>query len=155
MQKMFIFGGLVIVCNFLIFITQNKIDATSLFASSDKAIASNTVHFETVDLAEVLQMRQNPQVIIVDVREATFYVYGHIQGAINLPLEDIDISPTSLIDNLKGKSAVIVYCNGISCGRAYEAARDLMKRGVRDVKIYPGGWPEWKSSNLPIDSPKT
>lgn len=155
MRNLIIFGSLVCLCSFLIFITQSKIDTGTVFKSSGRLLQnSNAFHFETVDLAEVLQLKKNPNIVIIDVRQSDFFDYGHIQGSINIPLEAIADSSIVLINNLKKKSAVILYCNGISCGRGYEAVLALMKRGVTNAKIYPGGWPEWKSCGLPVSVSK-
>jgi len=46
--------------------------------------------------------------IIVDVRSADAYALGHIEGAINIPLGEIETNPTGL--DLDKEQWIITYC---------------------------------------------
>jgi len=46
--------------------------------------------------------------IVVDVRSPNSYALGHIQGAINIPLGEIELNPTGL--SLDKDQWIITYC---------------------------------------------
>ena len=78
---------------------------------------------------------------IVDVRKPSEYSSGHIQGAVNIPLDSI-----SKIKNKIGKDTdVIVYC--LSGARSGRAARQLKSLGYKKVHDLGGigRWPYSKT----------
>lgn len=68
--------------------------------------------------------------IIIDVREPSEYAAGHVPGAINIPVDDINANTMALKD-LEKNSIVIVYCK--SGGRAGAAKASLEQLGFSDV----------------------
>ncbi len=79
-------------------------------------------------LSKVLS--QNP--VILDVRSTSEFKMGHINGAINLPLDRMAITPLTLFDPHR---PVITYCShGV---RSIQAVQILKSRGLKDV--YNGG----------------
>ena len=102
-------------------------------------------------------------ILIIDVRKAEKYRVGHIQGAINLPVEK-----TFRQGNAKSKVAdihtiqrlfreagirrdltIVVYDDDehISAGRLFWV---LEVFGVPDVKILNGGYKNWHALGLPV-----
>ena len=78
---------------------------------------------------------------IVDVRQPSEYNSGHIQGAVNIPLDGI-----SKITKKIGKDTdVIVYC--LSGARSGSAARQLKSMGYKKVHDLGsiGRWPYSKT----------
>jgi rhodanese-related sulfurtransferase len=85
--------------------------------------------------------------IIVDAREPDAFASGHIPGAVNLPLSSVeypDLSPVVSIRNLR--QTIIVYCNGTNCRAAHFVARHLLDNGGKDVRVFRGGFEEWRMS---------
>jgi rhodanese-related sulfurtransferase len=143
--------ALTTLCSSAIYLTQDKVSLSSLFVTHNQPVASEVVfRFETISLPQVLQYFNNPETFFLDVRAKQFYDYGHINGAINLPAETIPQLTEEQVTQWKGAPAVIVYCNGVSCGTGYLVARRLMEKGLDNVKVYVEGWPEWRSCRLPI-----
>ena len=80
---------------------------------------------EKVNLIEVVQ---NPETVIVDVRIPEQFAEATAENAINIPLAEIE----NQAESLKGKK-VVVFCNkGIQADQAYEI---LKKKGV---EVYDG-----------------
>lgn len=124
---------------------------------------------DTVDIDEVAALRENPDYIIIDVREAYRYngerepldkIAGHIPGAINIPYpENLDSNGTFLSAeelNKKYLSAI----NQISpdhvivhCGSGVTACHTLLaleEAGIKGPRLYVGSWSEWSSAGREI-----
>ena len=69
----------------------------------------------------------------VDVRTNTEFNTGHINGAINIPLDQFQKRYTE-IDGL-GQSPVVIYCR--SGNRSGQAVAYLLQKGIKNV--YNGG----------------
>ena len=86
--------------------------------------------FEKISPADAKAMREeNSQVIFVDVREEYEYDAEHIQGAILLPLGEIEETASTVIPDLNG--IYIVYCR--SGNRSNEAANLLVDLGYENI----------------------
>jgi rhodanese-related sulfurtransferase len=101
-------------------------------------------------LADAQALWQQPSAIFLDVRSSIDYEFGHIQGAVNLPLEDFDKGYPDLKPRLERADAIVVYCKSEDCGKSYWSALRLRRDGLRQTKIYPYGWNEWNDNQLPI-----
>ncbi|HNA31215.1 MAG TPA: rhodanese-like domain-containing protein [Thiobacillaceae bacterium] len=81
-------------------------------------------------------------VTIVDSRPtARMYDPGHIPTAISIP----DLQFEAMAEQLpKDKSSLLVfYCAGVQCVLSHRSAFKAEKLGYSNVKVYPGGYPEW------------
>ncbi|MCL5060543.1 MAG: metalloregulator ArsR/SmtB family transcription factor [Candidatus Thermoplasmatota archaeon] len=84
------------------------------------------------------------EAVVIDVRPEGEYRSGHIQGAVNIPLEDL---PKRLTELPKDQE-IVAYCRGPYCILAYEAVEQLRKHGYRSRRL-EGGFPEWKAERYP------
>ena len=81
---------------------------------------------------------------IVDVRPKSEFSKGHLDGAINIPLPELE-HETGTFAALDGEIAVI--CN---CGKgALAAARQLQERGI-PAALVKGGYKEWTAAGYPV-----
>ena len=142
--------GLALTCSIVIYATQDQVHIKTLFAARIPPRAQSEVRFETISLAETLQLFHDPDAIFLDVRPAKYYLHGHIEGAVNLAVDTISQLSEQRLRQLRDASAIVIYCGDVSCGTAYLASRELNARGVRNIKIYPQGWSEWRSCGLPV-----
>ena len=78
---------------------------------------------------------------LVDVRTPQEFSEGHLEGAINVPVEDLG---ARLGDVPEGK--VVVYCRS---GRRAEKARAQLETAQRDVYLL-GGIGDWDSKNCAL-----
>ncbi|MBM4161658.1 MAG: rhodanese-like domain-containing protein [Ignavibacteria bacterium] len=88
--------------------------------------------------------------LFVDSRHAYDYSLGHIKGSINLPLAEYAAKKDTLARVPKDK-LIIIYCDGADCNSSIELAARLFMDGFVNVKIFFGGWGEWKAKSLPIE----
>jgi len=99
--------------------------------------------FNAVYLDELEFMIENKNVLLLDVRPSIEYEFGHITGAISVPVNE-------LIANLKTLSKdkeIIAYCRGPFCVLADEAVKILSEQGYT-VRRLNEGYPEWKMKQI-------
>jgi 3-mercaptopyruvate sulfurtransferase SseA len=65
-----------------------------------------TAQIPRVSPAEALAAQQSQQAVIVDVRDAGSYAAGHISGAINIPLGELE----QRAGELNAGQEIIFYC---------------------------------------------
>lgn len=95
---------------------------------------------------ELLDQVRSGEMMVIDVRSASEYRSGHIQGAVNIPLENL---PERLAELPKDQE-IVAYCRGPYCLLAYEAVVRLREQGYRARRL-EDGFPEWKAGHYPVD----
>jgi rhodanese-related sulfurtransferase len=111
----------------------------------------NKRFFTVVSLAEAIQLKQNLRNIFIDVRNNSQYNYSRIPGALNIPFEDIEMVSGELLKKLHSAPNIILYCLSATCDTAEASAVILYRKGFRNLKVYTGGWGEWKKCRLPFE----
>ncbi len=101
---------------------------------------------EPVPADELLQRCRDGLVTVLDVRPPEEYAAGHVPGAINIPLAELE----SHLDELDPQQEVVAYCRGPHCVLAFEAVETLRRKG-RKARRLEDGYPEWKASGLPVE----
>lgn len=71
---------------------------------------------------------------IIDVRTAGEFAAGHLDGAINIPVDQLEVR-IHTVDGLKKDSQILIYCH--SGRRSAMAKETLQKLGFQ--KIHDGG----------------
>ncbi|MDJ0834453.1 MAG: rhodanese-like domain-containing protein, partial [Gammaproteobacteria bacterium] len=74
------------------------------------------------------------------------YAAGHLPGAINIPLGELE----QHLGNLQTSKDVVAYCRGPHCVLAFDAVARLREQGINARRL-DGGLPEWKLEGLPIE----
>ncbi len=87
--------------------------------------------------------------LVLDVRGVADFTgeLGHIAGARNIPLEELD-GRSQEMDDYRERPIVIV-CR--TDRRSLKAARLLARRGFSDVRVVRGGMMAWNQSCLPVE----
>lgn len=96
-----------------------------------------------VSIDELESMIKNENVLLLDVRPSIEFEFGHITGAISVPMNE-------LMEQLKSISKdkeIIAYCRGPFCVLADEAVKLLSEQGY-NVRRLDEGYPEWKMKQL-------
>lgn len=101
---------------------------------------------EPVLRAELLERARQGLVNVLDVRPSDEYLAGHIAGAINIPLNELQ----KRLNELDNDKEIVAYCRGPHCILAYEAVKQLREKGLSARRL-EDGYPEWKSADLPIE----
>ena len=93
-------------------------------------------------LPGVRERAGNPDWLICDARTPEQYAAGHLPGAWNLPLEEVDarLRAGCALDAAVGAAGILRRAD---CTDALELALKLRQLGFERVTLYPGGYAEW------------
>lgn len=87
-------------------------------------------------------------VLTIDVRDQHAFDEGHVPGAMNVSIVDIEIMANKV---LKDKRPVVAYCACPDEHSSLVVAAKLARVGVKDIKVLVGGWNAWKSSGGKVE----
>jgi rhodanese-related sulfurtransferase/DNA-binding transcriptional ArsR family regulator len=102
-------------------------------------------NLEPVPRDELLARVQDDLVTVIDVRPAEEYAAGHIPGAANIPLSELE----KQLDQFDPEQEIVAYCRGPHCILAFDAVARLREKGYMARRLQDG-FPEWKSAGLPV-----
>jgi len=94
---------------------------------------------EPVSRKELAKRLAEGSVTVLDVRPADEYTTGHIPGAINVTLADLNL----LLPSFDRDAEIVAYCRGPYCIYAHQAVAALRKHGLNARRL-DGGLPEWR-----------
>jgi rhodanese-related sulfurtransferase len=94
---------------------------------------------EPVPATELLRRARSAEVTVLDVRPVEEFDAGHLPGAVNIPIRELE---KRLKELPKGKE-VIAYCRGPYCLMSYDAVALLRKKGMKARRL-EAGLPEWR-----------
>jgi len=103
---------------------------------------------EALSREELLLRARDGLVTVLDVRPVDEFEAGHLPGAVNVQLDNLD----EHLGNLPKDHDIIAYCRGAYCVLSFEAVARLRKQGFKARRLEEG-FPEWKAAGLPVDSP--
>ena len=103
-------------------------------------------NMEPVSRAELLERLRAGLVTVLDVRPADEFASGHLPGALNIPLGDLE----ARLSELQAGREVIAYCRGAYCVLSFEAVAKLRARGLKARRLEEG-LPEWRAAGLPTE----
>jgi rhodanese-related sulfurtransferase/DNA-binding transcriptional ArsR family regulator len=101
---------------------------------------------EPIPRQELLQRVKQGLVTVLDVRPAEEFAAGHVPGAINVPLKELE----KHLEQLDPAHEVVAYCRGPHCVLAFDAVARLRQRGWQARRL-EDGFPEWKTAGLPVE----
>jgi len=110
---------------------------------------SPEVYPNPVDLADFQELRQRGAVV-VDARIVELYAEGHVPEARSLPLDEIDERLPAFRRVVPSTATILAYCSGYGCPDSFDLAVRLLKEGFQDVRVFEGGFPEWRDAGLPV-----
>jgi DNA-binding transcriptional ArsR family regulator/rhodanese-related sulfurtransferase len=99
---------------------------------------------EPVDREDLLGRLKSGRVVVLDVRPSSEFEAAHIDGAISIPVDELEDRLADLPD-----LEIVAYCRGRYCVMSYVAVRLLRSRG-RMARRLDGGMLEWHLQDLPI-----
>jgi len=85
--------------------------------------------------------------VVVDVCEANEFAAGHVGGAKNIPLGELEAKLGAAVKN-KNLPLILVCQTGARSGRAVAIAKKL---GYEQAQSLGGGLAAWKTANLPVE----
>ena len=107
-----------------------------------KSIPGN--YYTVGKVEELQQLLKQDNIFLVDVREPSEYISGHIGNAINIPLRTL----VQNLDKIPKKQPVVVYC---SAGyRSAMAVMSLHLLGYENVRGFPPSMNGWKAASTAL-----
>lgn len=101
---------------------------------------------EPVSHDDLLSRSRDGLVTVLDVRPSEEYAAGHIPGAVNIPLSELE----SRLSELEKGKEVVAYCRGPYCVLSFEAVASLREMGLSARRLEEG-LPEWRAAGLPLE----
>jgi rhodanese-related sulfurtransferase len=101
----------------------------------------------SVTPAGAVQLINREKAVVVDVCETDEFAAGHITGARNVPLGELE---QRLPEVARNKALPLV----LVCGKGPRAQRALgiaQKLGYEKAQVLAGGLTAWKEANLPLE----
>ncbi len=124
--------------------------AEQQLADVDKLVSTYLTvkdELEPLSREELLQRARDGLVTVLDVRPPEEYAAGHVAGAVNVPLSELE----QYLHRLNSKQEIVAYCRGPHCVLAFEAVARIRDKGLKARRLVDG-YPEWKSAGLPVET---
>lgn len=96
---------------------------------------------------ELVTSLRDGMVTLLDVRPQDEFELGHLPGAVNMPLAELE----RRLSELPKDQEIVAYCRGPYCVLSFEAVARLRASGYR-VRRLEDGFPEWKAAGLEIEA---
>lgn len=100
-----------------------------------------------VGVNSAVQLINREKGVVVDVSESDEFAAGHITGARNIPLNQLEQRLPEVVKN-KALPVILVCPNGARSQRALATAKTL---GYDKAVTLAGGLKAWKEANLPLE----
>jgi len=93
----------------------------------------------------VSQLRSRPAtpVLLVDVRSGSEFASGHIPGAVNIPMDQIE----ARLDDLDRNLQIVLICQS---GKRARMTAGLLEPCQRQIAVLEGGTKAWREAGLPL-----
>jgi rhodanese-related sulfurtransferase/DNA-binding transcriptional ArsR family regulator len=102
---------------------------------------------EPVSRVELMERVKAGLVTVLDVRPEDEFALGHVPGAINIPLGQLE----KRLAEIAPDQEIVAYCRGPYCVLSYEAVALLRARGFNAHRLQDG-LPEWRAAGLPVEA---
>ena len=97
--------------------------------------------------ANAVQLINRERAIVVDVSDTEEFAQGHVGGARNVPVGQLEQRLPEVVRN-KTLPLILVCPSGARANRALAVAKKL---GYEKAQVLAGGLKAWKEANLPVE----
>ncbi len=102
------------------------------------------LHVNPQEAASII--KDNPEIVILDVRTPVEYRYGHIADAININYYSFSFKKK--LAQLDKDKTYLVHCQtGVRSGKTMPM---MLRAGFTNLIHMDGGYKSWKNSGLPV-----
>ena len=105
----------------------------------------NRDSLEPVSRLELMERLKVGLVTVLDLRPEDEFALGHLPGAVNIQLGELE----KRLTDLDPDQEIVAYCRGPYCVLSYEAVAVLRARGFK-IRRLEDGLPEWRAAGLPV-----
>lgn len=97
--------------------------------------------------AQAVHLINREKAVVIDVCETEEFAAGHVGGAKNVPLSQLEERLPSVAKN-KALPVVLVCASGARANRAVAIAKKL---GYENAQAMAGGLKAWREASLPVE----
>lgn len=121
-------------------------------------INDTNVEDESVTLTQLQEYIKSDKktTLLIDSRMASLYNAGHIPGAVNMSVTQINPGGAggekATDPRLAKYDALIVYGANPGSINSMALAKRLLEAGYKDVRYYPDGFDGWKAAGMPVEA---
>lgn len=106
-----------------------------------------------IDVNELKQkLKENPSLVVIDVRSEEEYKMGHVRQTTNIPLDIILNEPELAIKEIRrvteGQEYIYIIC--LSDRRSFIACHKLFECGILNSCFIQGGTKAWSNAGYPL-----
>jgi len=107
----------------------------------------NQLDVPEIEVSKVYEaLKNNKDVIMIDVRTPQEFSRGNIMGSINVPVDFVELKVEKVVTD-KNKT-VYVYC--LSGARSNMAVNTMVKKGYKNVFSMKSGLLAWRMNKYPM-----
>jgi rhodanese-related sulfurtransferase len=110
-------------------------------------LVSSGMNAGALTASGAVQLINREKAVVVDVSDASEFAAGHVGGAKNVPLSQLEEKLPSAVKN-KGLPLILVCSTGARASRAVAVAKKL---GYDNAQALGGGLKAWKEASLPLE----
>ncbi|RZI73919.1 MAG: rhodanese-like domain-containing protein, partial [Rubrivivax sp.] len=96
---------------------------------------------------QAVQRMNREKAVVIDVSDSKEFAAGHVIGAKNLPLDELEAKLPAAVKN-KAVPLIMVCATGAKANRAVAIAKKL---GYADAQSLTGGMGAWRAASLPVE----
>jgi rhodanese-related sulfurtransferase len=108
-------------------------------------------YYGEVDVETLRSLLEADMAVLLDARKAVEYNEAHIPQAISLPISEFEEKYPGVISLVPGDKSIIIYCTGLHCLDSSLLAKELYKKGQRELYVYKGGIEQWQELGYRIE----
>ncbi|KAF0864928.1 metalloregulator ArsR/SmtB family transcription factor [Pseudomonas sp. LD120] len=105
------------------------------------------MRLEGISREELRQRLQEGAMTLLDVRSPEEFAQGHLPGAINIPLDELE----QRLAELTADQELVAYCRGPYCVLSHNAAALLRAKGFK-VRRLDQGFTDWQAAGWGVET---
>jgi rhodanese-related sulfurtransferase len=132
-----------VACSAVPFALQNRLKRVHAeHAPAQPPPAATVTEARRMPVSDVMSLQAADLALVVDVRIERSFRAGHIPGALNVPLDEVEARAPEILSLAAGR-AIVTYCSCVHEHTSAVAAQMLGGAGATDVSALRGGYPAW------------
>ena len=112
----------------------------------ESGTASTAARLENISREELIRRMQEDSIVLLDVRPVDEFATGRLPGAINIPVEELELR----LAELPRDKLVVAYCGGARCVLSTDALAILRAHGWVARRL-EHGFPDWLGAGLDVE----
>lgn len=102
---------------------------------------------QAITAQQAVQLINQNDAVVIDLRSRDAFVRGHIINAINIPFRDLE-KDVEKLQNHKHKPIILVCSQGVD---SLKTLKMINEKEFENVSLLHGGLKAWQEDNLPLE----